>query len=301
MSDTQQEMFGGPWTQQKLECLRKYLKAYTTILKRNVRAQFFRITYVDAFAGTGYMRFEIPEIPLAAMVPELHELRSELLLQAQEYKKGSVVRALEVEPSFDNYLFIERDPLLFAELQKVRDQFPDKRDRIEVVNADANDHLLDWCKRSDWRRNRAVVFLDPFGMQVEWSLVKAIAETKAIDLWLLFPLFATNRLLVAHGKPPESWASRLTCTFGTDRWEEEFYQTEKSVLLEGVEIVQKIADEKRISEFFVRQLKSVFEVVAEPLLLRNTRGAALFLFCFAAGNARGGPTAARIAKQIIGG
>ena len=50
---TYQTEFGGGWTQRKLEVLRKYLQAYTKIFKRNPRASFYSISYVDAFAGTG--------------------------------------------------------------------------------------------------------------------------------------------------------------------------------------------------------------------------------------------------------
>src|SRR3989304_2027280 len=45
--------FGGSWTTEKLERVRKYLVAYTKIFRTNVRAQYFQTTYVDAFAGTG--------------------------------------------------------------------------------------------------------------------------------------------------------------------------------------------------------------------------------------------------------
>jgi three-Cys-motif partner protein len=53
---SQQEMFGGSWTQQKLEILSKYLRAYRRIFDKNPKARFFETSYVDAFAGTG----EIP-------------------------------------------------------------------------------------------------------------------------------------------------------------------------------------------------------------------------------------------------
>ena len=43
--------FGGPWTQEKLEILRRYLNAYTDVLKK----QPFKLTYVDAFAGAGLL------------------------------------------------------------------------------------------------------------------------------------------------------------------------------------------------------------------------------------------------------
>ena len=41
--------FGGPWTEKKLEILRRYLDAYTTALKN----QRFTLYYVDGFAGAG--------------------------------------------------------------------------------------------------------------------------------------------------------------------------------------------------------------------------------------------------------
>ena len=41
--------FGGAWTRQKLEILRRYLDTYTTALKD----QPFELIYVDAFAGAG--------------------------------------------------------------------------------------------------------------------------------------------------------------------------------------------------------------------------------------------------------
>ena len=46
-------------------------------------------------------------------------------------------------------------------------------------------------------------------MQVQWDTMKAIAETKAIDLWILFPLgVAVNRLLKKDGNIEDSWRLR---------------------------------------------------------------------------------------------
>jgi three-Cys-motif partner protein len=99
---TQQAMFGGGWTQRKLDVLKKYLQAYTKIFKRNPRAQHYSITYVDAFAGTGTLRR--PALGgLAKLLPELFE-------NEEEFRKGSVRRALEVEPPFNNMSLSRRMP-----------------------------------------------------------------------------------------------------------------------------------------------------------------------------------------------
>ena len=80
-----------------------------------------------------------------------------------------------------------------------------------LVNADANSYLIDLCTNYRWEYHRAVLFLDPFGMQVTWDTIKAIAGTEAIDLWYLFPLgVGVNRLLKKEiTQIPESWAIKL--------------------------------------------------------------------------------------------
>jgi three-Cys-motif partner protein len=137
-------------------------------------------------------------------------------------------------------------------------------------------------------------------MEVNWQLIETIGKTKAIDLWLLFPLFATNRMLIRNSRPPETWARRLTSVFGTTEWQEEFYKTEESTLIEGVHLTSKVANLEKIAAFFLDRLRTVFPAVAEPLVLRNNK-APLYLFCFAAGNERGAPLALKIAQDIIGG
>jgi three-Cys-motif partner protein len=294
-----QRSFGGDWTVDKLDRLRKYLQAYTTILKRNPQAQFFSITYVDAFAGTG-----ICNLPLRAESPSplFGELTEGETQEAREFISGSARIALETEPSFDRFLFVEQDPECAKRLTDLRTDFPERAARIVVQVADANQYLMEWCHHTDWRRNRAVVFLDPFGMEVEWNLIKAIAETRAIDLWLLFPLgVAVNRLLTRSEPPPEHWARALTRTFGTDEWQSAFYTRHKQFTLFGLEERhERQADLTAVGDFFVRRLQTAFAAVAKnPLPLVNSRNVPLYLLCFAAGNPKGAPTAVRIAQDVL--
>ena len=112
---TQQTMFGGAWTQKKLEVLSKYLSAYRKIFSANKKAQFFTTSYVDAFAGTGVI--PRPELGLIAdFFPDAVE-------GEEEFRKGSARRALEVEPPFDHYVFIEKDAGKCEELRASRRSF----------------------------------------------------------------------------------------------------------------------------------------------------------------------------------
>lgn len=294
-NNTEQQKFGGAWTQEKLQKLEKYLRAYTTIFEANPRAAFFETSYVDAFAGTGTL--VAPKHSIAQLFPMTADEMSEV----RDYKKGSVRRALEVEPQFDHYVFIEKDKKRYAELEQIKKEFPGRD--IQVKNEDANEFLNNWCRKFDRAKSRAVVFLDPFGANVKWEAISLIAKTRAVDLWLLFPLFAVNRMLVRNEKPPASWASRLTEIFGTADWEREFYVLNKkqALLFEPNRFeTTRVADMNKISEFFVARLKKEFVAVAKPMILQNSRNSPLYLFCFAAGNEKGATTGLKIAQDILG-
>ena len=291
-------LFGGDWTEDKLNRVRKYLKAYTTIFEGNPKARYYTTIYVDAFAGTGYRsdphkRHDQDEM----LFPELTET------EAQGFLNGSARNALEVEPPFQSYIFVERSPIRVQELEKLKDEFPSKAKRLQVINQDAGVFLKEWCGQTNWNKCRAVVFLDPYGMQVDWSLIETIAKTKAIDLWILFPLAsAVNRLLTRNEPPPKQWAQALTRIFGTEDWQDYFYPHQTVPTLFGNEERQeKSADFDAIGRYFVNRLKTVFAKVAEnPLPLRNSKNVPLYLLCFAAGNPVGAATGVKIAQDILG-
>jgi three-Cys-motif partner protein len=288
--------FGGDWTTEKLERIRKYLSAYMMIFSRNKRAQNLTPIYIDAFAGTGYRTISHPHKEIGVPLPELTETDNE------EFLKGSARIALEIEPPFKRYIFIERDRHRANELENLKAEFSQMRSSIEIIIADANTYLKQWCARMT-DRMRSVLFLDPYGMQVEWSLIEMIAKTKKIDLWILFPLgIAVNRLLTRASLPPEQWAQTLTRIFGTEEWKGYFYPQRKVTTLFGEQEQQiREADYNRISEFFIMRLKTIFPAVAEnPLPLLNSRNNPLYLLCFAASNPRGAPTAVKIAQDILG-
>jgi three-Cys-motif partner protein len=286
-----QQNFGGDWTTEKLERVRKYLSAYTTIMKdRN-----FRFAYIDAFAGTGY-RTDRQDTNLSElMFPEIAEQ------EVQRFLDGSARIALQVQPKFQNYILIEKDDNRFAELEKLKVEFPS--DDIELIQSDANEYLKDLCSKN-WIRyqRRAVLFLDPYGMEVEWHTIAEIADTQAIDLWILFPLgIAVNRLLKRDGDVDTTVRHKLDRFFGTTDWYDAFYEIVSSPTLFGEEmVIRKTSDFQSIAQYFVERLQAVFTGVANnPLPLYNSRNNPLYLLCFAAGNPKGAPTAVKIAQDIL--
>jgi three-Cys-motif partner protein len=281
------QSFGGGWTEKKLESVRKYLIGYRTALKNTP----FKTAYIDAFAGTGYRTTSANNEPESLLFPEM-----------DSFLDGSARIALQVEPRFHKYIFIEKDPNRFAELQKLKEEFPHLAEDIKLENKDANSFLKGLCQGPSWKNHRAVLFLDPFGMQVTWDTIEAIGQTQAIDLWLLFPLgVAVNRILTKSGRISPTWRNKLDEMFGASDWYDVFYRKSKTQNLFGEEeVTEKIGDFDSISQYFVNRLNTVFAGVApNPLPLYNSRKNPIFVLCFAVGNPKGKYPALRIARHIL--
>jgi three-Cys-motif partner protein len=294
--------FGGAWTEEKLRRLSAYLAAYNTALKK----QTFRRLYIDAFAGTGdrtagtkrnarQRNTSLPSVGLFGPIAE----------KTLKVMKGSAQRALEVVPPFHTYIFIEKNRRKFAALNRLKTEYPGQADQITLISDDANAAIKKICKSTDWNRSRAVMFLDPFGMQVDWTTLEAIAQTEAVDLWYLVPVgMGIVRLTTRSGKIPPKWEARLNRMLGEAEWRDAFYIEEKlhSLFHDGTTARKiKTTDTAHVERYLVTRLKSIFPFVAEHgLVLRNSRNQPMFLLMFACANKRGGSIALRIAQHVLG-
>jgi three-Cys-motif partner protein len=135
--------FGGPWTEDKLSRLRKYILAYMKIFSTNPRAKLLKTIYVDAFAGTGFR-------DTAEQISEEHSLFDVTAdSDAEALRKGSTQVALETSPQFSEYLFIEHNEGYATNLLRLCQQFSDIAPRIKIIREDANNYLVKWCKETN--------------------------------------------------------------------------------------------------------------------------------------------------------
>src|ERR1017187_2251888 len=114
------QQFGGSWTRKKLQRLRDYLIAYHNALKN----QPFKLDYIDAFAGTGY---NAPKTIPDNQSPLFDNLAAP---ETRQFLDGSARIALQIPRPFDRYIFVERHPERFAELAKLKRDFPRLASRI---------------------------------------------------------------------------------------------------------------------------------------------------------------------------
>lgn len=254
--------FGGPWTQIKLDMLRRYLIAFNTALQyRPTERQRFRRIYIDGFAGTG---------------------ECEILSGSQSVETiaGSAKLALETSPSFDEIHLIDLSAQHAAELRSLAAASPVD---VHIHNKDANVALHDLVGRVNWKASRGVLFLDPYGMSVPWSTLQLVAATKALDVWYLFPLSAVYRQAANDfDKIDAKKLAALDAVLGTSEWRESFYSSDgQNSLVDDEDRRIRTADAAAIATFVHKRLAGVFMGwVSEPLILRSKNGAPLFaLFC----------------------
>lgn len=262
----------GPWAKEKLEALGQYLGFYTTVLKK--QGHWLQGTiFVDAFAGPGLSRVRTKKKtiePPGLFGPDPESDRAEI-----EFLKGSPRVALEITNPFSSYIFIERDVQRIAELNALKTEYLGIR-AIDVRADDANTALQTWLASGiDWKHHRAVVFLDPFGMQVPWSTIELLAETNAIEVIVNFPLgMAIQRLLTKSGDIPKGWQISLNTFFGSEGWRNLAYQADTDLF--GPK-VNKVADSGiKLLEWYRGRLRRAFGNASTARLIKNTRGNPLY-------------------------
>ena len=230
--------FGGHWTDKKLQVVQTYFASFNQALSKT---KFTRV-YIDAFAGGGRVKQKVVGKKQVEIVGDYDWFAgdssdaddiptSEGLdgPESERLRHGSPLLALEADPGFDEFIFIERNPATMEELKEQVNSSPSLRRRpVEFICEDANVALARICQPGWSRTRRATIFLDPFALQIRWSTLEAIARTKGMDMWMLFPAMAVNRMLPRNGKVPEIWAHRLTETFGDSSYRQEFYAIHES-------------------------------------------------------------------------
>ena len=248
----------GQWSKEKLDLLSKYLHAYTTILvgqKRKFKNWPRKIHYVDGFAGAGQ-----------AIVGKSRDAKA-----YKTYIEGSPVCALQCEPPFDEYWFIELSPEKAQRLERLRLQFPQKK--INVICGDCNDIITNQIalciQRS--RKELGFAFLDPYGLQINWETIIALANSKAFDVFINFSLLGFMRMLPKSYPPRDANRERLARIMGNLEWIKEVYQLSHQPTLFGGDrpIVRPTLRAERLALIYRDQLKQLFPYVSDPFVMRT--------------------------------
>jgi three-Cys-motif partner protein len=267
----------GRWSEEKLDLLAKYLKAYSAIMNKQKQSWLKAYYYIDAFAGSVRPRSKEDE---------------------QRYIDGSPLRALQTEPKFDAYWFIDVSPRRIERIEGLRDEFPDCR--IEIRQGNCNEIL---CSEVIGRityasKQRAFVFLDPYGLQVDWETVRKLANTKTCDIFINFSVMGVTRLLPRDQRPEGEVLEQLNKVMGSTNWLAQIYQPPRQLsLFPDLEptLSRETIKAEELASLYAKQLRSLFPHVSKPVLMKNSTNSVLYALCLASHN----QTATKITNEIF--
>jgi three-Cys-motif partner protein len=270
------QKFGGPWSLIKTDMVSKYIRFFNTALK----SRPFEKIYIDAFAGSGAFRY-VDDAPINTLFGPRDE--------SEDIHAGSAQLALRADPPFDRIFFIEKDKENVEALQELITR--SGHGRASVERGDANEILRKLCRRELWKRRRGVIFLDPFGMNVDWSTLKMIANTGALDLWFLFALAGTVRNLPRLASRLDAGKrAAVTRVLGTEEWFEEFYTVPNASTATLFDtsgrppLARRTASVDDIESYVRRRLLTIFPHVERPRRLKAPGNKSLFSLFFAVSN-----------------
>lgn len=268
-----QKKFGSVGTTgRKLDVIGEYLSMY----QKTVGGKFQTI-YIDGFAGSG-------EIPLTDHKDGLFD--QDAYQDVQTVIAGSADRALNVMPPFDRYVFIDNRKKC---IEALKEKFKGKRnsDRAIYMVGDANAQIQKICTEEKWHSQRGVVLLDPFGSQVLWPTIEAIAATKALDLWYLFPAgLGVFRQIANDGTIYPTHEPSITRLFGTEAWKTAFLEPSEQIELFDAPVGnKKVVTPKSAALFMIERLKEVFKGgVMEEMIPLGKHAYPSYYLLFAWGN-----------------
>jgi three-Cys-motif partner protein len=124
--------------------------------------------------------------------------------------------------------------------------------------------------KSQGKGARALVFLDPYGLEVRWHTLEVLAACQKADVWFLANLkAAVQQLSRDHRKLDGDKRRALSEYFGTDAWEAEFYSEVVDAGFLGLMENRKERDASKgeVAAFHRRQLTKLFSYVSTPLPL----------------------------------
>ncbi len=243
----------GYWTEVKLDIIRKYAAAYSTIMRAQAKKWGAYHIYVDAFAGAGV----------------------NISRTTGEYVLGSPLNALLVEPPFREYHFID---LSGRKIEKLHEAIGE-RPNVYLYAEDCNEVLLGRIlpRMRPGGKTKALFLLDPYGLHYRWAVVEAAGYTESVDLFLNFSIMDANlnALLLKPDELDDDLRVRMDKAWGDGTWRELAY-AEEETLFEVRE--KKIVTNEDVAEAYRQRLKTVagFAHVPSPMPMRNSKGSVIY-------------------------
>lgn len=259
----------GEWSEIKLDIIRDYASEYSKILTAQKHPKLYHV-YIDAFTGAG-----------------IHISKA-----TKDFIPGSPLNALNIDPPFCEYHLID----LKTEKVTILNQLTEGIENVYIYQGDCNNILLKQVFPRVLFENycRGLCLLDPYGLHLNWEVIKTAGKMNSIEIFLNFPVADMNRNVLwrnPQGVDPAD-IKRMNSFWGDESWRNIAYSTKKYLF----ELIEK-EDNETVAAGFRQRLKEVagFNYVPEPLPMRNSRNAIIYYLFFASQK----PVADEIIKYIF--
>jgi three-Cys-motif partner protein len=256
----------GIWSEVKLDIIKEYAAAYTKIMRAQQRDRIPSLywIYVDAYAGPGY----------------------HLSKASGDIVEGSPLLALNTNPPFDEYHFIDADRQRADGLREL----VQGRSDASIYSDDCNKVLIEKVfPRAEYREyRRALCLLDPYNIDLKWEVIEAAGRSRSIEIFVNLMIMDINRNALRRD-PDKSLASKvsqLTRLWGDESWREAGY--DKVPNLFDQMVPQKVSNERFAEAFRQRlQKKAGFKFVSKPMPMKNRTDTVIYYLYFASQNEAG--------------
>ncbi|MBE0660161.1 MAG: three-Cys-motif partner protein TcmP [Bryobacteraceae bacterium] len=262
----------GIWSEVKLAIIREYASAYSKIMeaKRQDGLRRLHWIYIDAYAGPGF---------------HISKTSGELV-------KGSPLIALDTNPPFHGYHFIDADASRADQLHELAGPRAD----VHVYSEDCNTVLLrDVFPKARFEEyGRALCLLDPYNINLTWEVIEAAGKSGTIEIFVNFMIMDINRNALRRD-PEKSLPlkmEQLTRLWGDESWKQAGYSSVGNLF--GYS--EKVSNEE-FAEAFRRRLveKAGFKYVPAPMPMKTKSNSTIYYLYFASQK----PAAAHIVKDIF--
>jgi len=249
----------GIWSEVKLAIVRDYASAYTRIMRSQQREiPGLCWIYVDAYAGPGY----------------------HLSKTTGDVVEGSPLIALNTNPPFNEYHFIDTDP----ERAKLLRGYAGDRKDVFTYSEDCNQVLLKKVfPRAQFKDyGRALCLLDPCNIDLTWEVIEAAGKSGSIEIFMNFMIMDINRN-VLRKNPDKNVASKvaqMTRLWSDDSWLDAGYDQVETLFDYAVPV--KVSNE-RFAEAFRERLrkKAGFRFVPKPMPMKTRTNSVIYYLYFA--------------------
>jgi three-Cys-motif partner protein len=250
----------GVWSEVKLAIIEKYASAYARIMESQRRGGISRLRwiYIDAYAGPGY---------------HVSKATGGLV-------KGSPLIALNIDPPFHEYHFIDSEP----ERAELLRRYAGDREDVFTYSEDSNTvllrHVFPRARFKDYRR--ALCLLDPYNIDLTWGVIEAAGKARSIEIFMNFMIMDINRNALRKNldKAVASKVAQMTRLWGDETWLNAGYDQVQTLF--NYSVPMKVSNE-RFAEAFRERLekKAGFKYVPKPMPMKTKTNSVIYYLYFA--------------------